>query len=79
MNSTIVKVKLTVLKFGFDYNPWDMPPDYGLEDEYIGEIFDVEIYPDLSIDENQQGINDQIHEEIGTCWNIDEIEWEVVK
>ena len=79
MNSTLVKVKLTVLKFDFDYNPWDMPPDYDLESEYTGEIFEVEIDPGASDDENQQGISDQIHEEIGTCWGIDEIEWEVVK
>ena len=48
----------------------------------MGEIFEkVEIDPGASDDENQQGISDQIHEEIGTCWlcAIDEIEWEVVK
>ena len=58
INYKTIQVKITEFDIDWDYNPWDMPPDYDLEREMRHSIFEVEVdpsYPDDG-DENRQCI-----------------------
>ena len=74
-NYTIIQVKITEFDIDWDWNPWDMPPDYGLEREMRDSTFEVEIDPSLTEDENRQWISDQIREEAGFMWNVENMDW----
>ena len=80
INYKTIQVKITEFDIDWDYNPWDMPPDYDLEREMRHSIFEVEVdpsYPDDG-DENRQCIFDQIIEQEGFSWQVDNIDWEVI-
>ena len=71
----LLQIKITEFEINWDWNPWDMPPDYDLEDEMMDKVFEVEYDPSLTEDENRQCISDQIHEQEGFMWQVKEIDW----
>ena len=73
-----IQVKLNAINFDFDYNPWDMPPDYELNNLYTGDIFEVIIDLRDSEHQNRLGIEEQIWEQIGEMWCIKCMDWEIL-
>ena len=77
-NYQTIQIKITKFNLDWDYNPWDMPPDYDLERGIRGDLFEVEIDPSLTEDENREFIVEQIIEKEDLMWDIEDIDWEVV-
>lgn len=74
------EIKVQILDIDFDWDQYkSIPPDFEFRNDLVGEIFSVQDFrdsePDIDFD---WMIQEQVQEEIDTCWSIDLFEYKVL-